>query len=82
MSKSYDPNGEPLNVVVDAATCETVGGRGTATSGALKTQSVDGSSVSVDCRLSGTWRAQTMEWEKPNNLPNINEVYDMNGKSI
>ena len=81
LSKSYDPNGEPLNVVVDAATCETVGGRGTATSGALKTQSVDGSSVSVDCRLSGTWRAQTMEWEKPNNLPNINEVYDMNGKS-
>ena len=81
LSKSYDPNGEPLNVVVDAATCETVGGRGTATSGALKTQSVDGSSVSVDCRLSGAWRAQTMEWEKPNNLPNINEVYDMNGKS-
>ena len=81
LSKSYDPNGEPLSVVVDASTCETVGGRGTATSGVLKTQSVDGSSVSVDCRLSGTWRAKTMEWEKPNNLPNINEVYDMNGKS-
>ena len=81
LSKSYDPNGELLNVAVDATTCETVGGRGTATSGALKTQTVDGASRSVDCRLSGNWRAQTMEWEEPNNLPNINELYDMKGKN-
>ena len=81
LSKSYDPNGELLSVAVDATTCETVGGRGTATSGTLKTQTVDGSSRTVDCRLSGVWRAKTMDWEKPNNLPNINEVYDMNEKN-
>jgi len=81
LSKSYDPNGELLSVAVDATTCETVGGRGTATSGTLKTQTVDGASRTVDCRLSGNWRAKTMDWEKPNNLPNINEIYDMNGKS-
>ena len=81
LSKSYDPNGELLNVLVDADTCTTVGGRGTANSGTLKTQTVDGASRVVDCRLRGNWRAKTMEWEQPGDLPNINEQYDMNGKT-
>ena len=81
LSKSYDPNGELLNVVVDSTTCTTVGGRGTATSGSYKTQTIDGSSVTLDCRLSGNWRAKTMDWEDPASLPNINEQYDMNAKA-
>ena len=35
-----------------------------------------------DCRLSGNWRAKTMEWEDGVSLPNINEQYDMNVKLL
>ena len=83
LSKSYDPNGELLNVAVDAESsgCSTVSSTGTASSGTLKTKTIGSDTVTIDCRLSGNWKATTMNWEDRSTLPVINEQYDMNGKS-
>ena len=83
LSKSYDPNGEPLSVAVESSSsdCTTVASRGTATSGSLKSDTFGSDTVSINCRLSGVWRAETMNWEDRASLPVINEQYDMNEKT-
>ena len=85
LSKSYDPQGEHLEVLVDANSdsnsCSQISSLGTAESGSVKSQSVDGSSREMDCRLSGTWRATTAVWANNSELPNIGEMYDTRDKN-
>ena len=85
LSKSYDPQGEHLEVLVDANTdtnsCAQVGSLGTAETGSIKSQNVDGGTRSMDCRLSGTWRATTAVWANNTELPNIGEMYDTRDKN-
>ena len=86
LSKSYDPVGRHIEVLVDASsssTCAQIGGRGTAeySSTGYQKQTVDGSLRTMDCRLSGTWRAKTEEWANNTDLPNIGEFYDTNNKA-
>ncbi len=88
LSKSYDPVGRHLEVLVQAtssSTCAEIGSRGTSeyNNGAsgYKAQTLDGSTRTMNCRLSGTWRADTEEWANNTELPNIGELYDTNNKS-
>ena len=86
LSKSYDPAGEHLEVLVKSSaadTCEEVGSitGDLAETGTHKSQTVDGSSRSMNCRLSGTWRAKTAEWADNDELPKIGELYDVGNKS-
>ncbi|AFS47591.1 hypothetical protein HIMB5_00008390 [alpha proteobacterium HIMB5] len=86
LSKSYDPQGEHLEVLVQAnsgTNCAQIGSINgdLAESGTVKTQTVDGSSRSMNCRLSGTWRATTAVWANNSQLPNIGEMYDVRNKS-
>jgi len=83
LSKSYDPFGEHIEVLVQSnssANCAQIGGRGTNETGSIKTQSVDGSDRSMNCRLSGEWRATTAVWANNTELPNIGEMYDTQDK--
>ena len=83
LSKSYDPFGEHIEVLVQSnssANCAQIGGRGTNETGSFKTQSVDGSDRSMNCRLSGEWRATTAVWANNTELPNIGEMYDTQDK--
>ena len=86
LSKSYDPVGRHIEVLVqtaNSANCAQIGGRGTAeyNSGNYKTQTIDGAQRRMNCRLSGTWRADTEKWANNTDLPNIGEMYDTNNKS-
>jgi type II secretory pathway component PulJ len=81
LSKAYDPSGEHLEVLVDASTCAAVSGIGTAETGSLTSETVDGATRSMDCRLSGNWRATTAVWANNSELPNIGEMYDTANKS-
>ena len=87
LSKSYDPQGEHLEVLVesnsDANNCSEIGSvaNDLAETGTVKTQSVDGSTRTMNCRLSGTWRATTAVWANNSELPNIGEMYDTMNKS-
>ena len=87
LSKSYDPQGEHLEVLVesnsDTNNCAQIGSvaNDLAESGDVKTQTVDGSSRTMNCRLSGTWRATTAVWANNTELPNIGEMYDTMNKS-
>ncbi|WP_075506355.1 PilW family protein [Candidatus Pelagibacter communis] len=87
LSKSYDPQGEHLEVLVDANSdsnsCDEIGtvAGDLAESATYKTQSVDGSDRTMDCRLSGTWRAVTAVWANNSELPNIGEMYDTRNKA-
>ena len=85
LSKSYDPVGRHLEVLVQANTplssnCYQVG-IGTVETGSFKSQTVDGASRTMNCRLSGTWRATTEEWANQVDLPNIGEFYDTKRKA-
>ena len=84
LSKSYDPFGEHIEVLVQSnssANCAQIGSRGTNETGSFKTQSVDGSDRSMNCRLSGEWRATTAVWANNTELPNIGEMYDTQDKN-
>ena len=87
LSKSYDPQGEHLEVLVqsnsDSNNCAQIGtvDGDLAESGTVKTQNVDGSTRTMNCRLSGTWRATTAKWANNTELPNIGEMYDTQNKS-
>lgn len=86
LSKSYDPVGRHLEVLTEAissANCAQVGSRGTAdfSSGGYKQQTVGGALRTMNCRLSGNWRADTEQWANNTELPNIGELYDTNNKS-
>ena len=87
LSKSYDPQGEHLEVLVesnsDTNNCAQIGSvaNDLAETGTVKTQSVDGSTRTMNCRLSGTWRATTAVWANNTELPNIGEMYDTMNKS-
>ena len=85
LSKSYDPVGNHLEVLVSAnsgsGNCSAIGGRGTAESGTYKQETVDGINRIMNCRLSGTWRARTETWASNSQLPNIGEFYDVNLKA-
>ena len=86
LSKSYDPQGEHLEILVDhdgsTDSCAQIGSVSgdLAESGSVKTQVVDGSTRIMDCRLSGTWRATTAVWANNSELPNIGEMYDTKDK--
>ena len=59
-----------------------IGSRGVAETGSsIKAQIVDGSSRTMNCRLSGTWRATSAVWANNSELPNIGEMYDTMDKS-
>ena len=85
LSKSYDPAGDHLEVLVKASSssvCQTIGGIGTAEDlDNPVTDTINSVSVSVDCRLSNTWRARTAVAPTNDALPNIREIYDINNKS-
>ena len=87
LSKSYDPQGEHLEVLVqsnsDSNNCAQIGtvAGDLAETGTVKTQNVDGSTRTMNCRLSGTWRATTAKWANNTELPNIGEMYDTQNKS-
>ena len=85
LSKSYDPFGEHIEVLVqsnsDTNNCSRIGNRGTAEAGVVFSQTVDGTSRSMNCRLSGDWRATTAVWANNSQLPNIGEMYDTRNKN-
>ena len=85
LSKSYDPQGEILEVLVDADsadTCSEIGSiTGDLAESASHSQNVDGSSRTMDCRLSGIWKATTAVWANNSELPNIGELYDTENKN-
>ena len=85
LSKSYDPQGEHLEVLVEADTsaCSEIGSitGDLAETGSYKTQTLDGASRNMNCRLSGTWQATTAVWANNTELPNIGELYDTENKS-
>ena len=87
LSKSYDPQGEHLEVLVesnsDSNNCAQIGSVAgdLAESGSAKTQTVDGAQRDMNCRLSGTWRATTAVWANNSQLPNIGEMYDTRNKN-
>ena len=94
LSKSYDPAGNDIELLVystptdddtedEAVNCATVGNIGIkaiAETGSFKSQTVDGKSRSMNCRLSGTWRAKTEQEADKQILPVINYMYDINQK--
>ena len=94
LSKSYDPAGNDIELLVystptdddtedEAVNCATVGNIGIkaiAETDSFKTQTVDGKSRSMNCRLSGTWRAKTEQEADKQILPVINYMYDINQK--
>ena len=86
LSKSYDPQGEHLELLVQhdgsSDSCAEIGtvSGDLAEDGTVKTQSVDGSTRTMNCRLSGTWRATTAVWANNSELPNIGEMYDTKNK--
>jgi len=94
LSKSYDPAGNDIELLVystptdddtedEAVNCATVGNIGVkaiAEIGNFQTQTVDSKSRSMNCRLSGTWRAKTEQEADKQILPVINYMYDINQK--
>ena len=86
LSKSYDPAGEHLEVLVesndDSNNCAEIGNvaNDVAEAGTFKTDTVDSISHSMNCRLSGIWRAVTAVWANNSELPNIGEMYDVRNK--
>ena len=87
LSKSYDPQGEHLEVLVesnsDTNNCAQIGtvSDDLAETGTVKTATVDSATRTMNCRLSGTWRATTAVWANNSELPNIGEMYDTENKS-
>ena len=85
LSKSYDPFGEHIEILLqsnsDTNNCSQIGSRGTAETGSIKSQNIDGSSRAMNCRLSGTWRATSAVWANNSELPNIGEMYDTRDKN-
>ena len=82
MSKSYDPAGEHIEILVSSSSnnCIRINSTGTAETGEFKSQSVDGSARNMNCRLSGIWRAKTEKWVNKIDLPVINGMYDIYNK--
>ena len=81
MSKSYDPVGEHIEILVSSDNCIRVSNTGIVETGSFKTEVVDGSERSMNCRLSGTWRAKTEKWVNKSELPVINGMYDIHNKN-
>ena len=81
MSKSYDPVGEHIEILVSSDNCTRVSNTGIVETGSFKTEVVDGSERSMNCRLSGTWRAKTEKWVNKSELPVINGMYDIHNKN-
>ena len=86
LSKSYDPQGEHLELLVEhdgsSNSCSQIGtvDGDLAESGTVKSQTVDGASRTMNCRLSGNWKATTAVWANNSELPNIGEMYDTKEK--
>ncbi|MDC0079026.1 hypothetical protein OAJ46_02615, partial [Candidatus Pelagibacter sp.] len=80
-SKSYDPVGEHIEILLSSDNCIQVGSTGTVATGSFKTEVVDGAARSMNCRLSGTWRAKTEKWVNKLELPVINGMYDIHNKN-
>ena len=81
MSKSYDPVGEHIEILVSSENCIQVSNTGVVETGTFKTAEVDGASREMNCRLSGTWRARTEKWVNKVELPVINGMYDIRNKN-
>jgi prepilin-type N-terminal cleavage/methylation domain-containing protein len=81
LSKSYDPAGNDIELLVSSNNCIKIRKKGTVETGAFKSQTVDGVARSMSCRLSGTWRAKTEQQAAKRDLPNINDMYDINKKA-
>ena len=82
LSKSYDPAGNDIELLVSSPTddCKKVDNIGTVEKGNFKNQVIDGEARVMNCRLSGTWRAKAEEPALKENLPLINDMYDINKK--
>ena len=91
LSKSYDPFGEHLEVLVETEEtvndgvkeyneCEQINSIGTRETGVVKTETIGSDTVKMNCRLSGEWRAATAVWANNSELPNIGEMYDTRDK--
>ena len=81
LSKSYDPAGNHIEVLVNSESCIQVGNMGVVAKGGFKTQTVDGASRSMNCKLSGTWKAKTEMWVNKKVLPVINFMFDIHNKA-
>ena len=82
MSKSYDPAGEHIEILVSSSSdnCTQIKSTGIAETGSFKAEVVDASERDMNCRLSGTWRAKTEKWVNKKDLPIINGMYDIYNK--
>jgi type II secretory pathway component PulJ len=83
MSKSYDPAGENIEILVSSSSnnCIRVSNTGNVETGDFKSEMVDGTTREMNCRLSGTWRARTEKWVNKIDLPVINGMYDIRNKT-
>jgi hypothetical protein len=81
LSKSYDPAGNDIELLVASDSCIRVGNTGTVVTGDFKSETIDGVSISMTCRLSGTWKAKTEKQAQKKDLPIINDMFDINNKA-
>ena len=81
LSKSYDPAGDHVEVLVQSDDCIRIGNLGVIKKGNFKSQEVGGKARTMTCKLSGIWKAETEEVEDKTILPVINDMYDINEKA-